>query len=472
VLFYLKGANKFYFYISLLNFPSKFSYNPLMKKSLLSLIPILLFTACQDIDDNKPLLSNSKKKQPIIIVNRNRHLNMAEFWIDKVEKPYEEIMSPKEIEAFNKEIAHKNHTLNYFSELNSAYGASWVKGSILKAYEEIKGIATYFEDGNRIDSKFYKGLKKDLNLESIGEGSIKTRFAITTNYCDQKIVPTDLELLKKKNQIHFDRNQNSALDIGTPIAILHSTKDGLWHYGIGPTSSGWVHSKDIAFGTKEEIANYLSSKNFVVTIAPKTALKIAGNYHDYFRMGVRLPALMNIDDETMVMVPTADSEGNLVLTNATVRTANVHKGYLKYTPENILLQAFKFLHEPYGWGGMYGEQDCSKFIQEVYATVGLKLPRNSTSQSNVGESKIELAGLSKESKHTFLKTSGIVGGTILHLKGHITMYIGEYKGEPYIIHTVWGESSKHFALGRTAVTSLNFNNYLGKIDRLTNLTAP
>ncbi len=441
-----------------------------MKKFLLPLILLLLFTACQDIDDNKLLLCNSKKKQPIIIVNRNRHLNIAEFWIDKVEKPYKEIMSPKEIEAFNNEIAHKNHTLNYFDELNSAYGASWVKKSILNAYEGVKSITTYFEDDNRIDSKFYKDIKKDLNLKSIGKGSIKTRFAITTNYCDQKIVPTDLTLLKKKHQIHFDRNQNSALDIGTPIAILHSTEDGLWYYGIGPTSSGWVHSKDIAFGTKEEISNYLSSKNFVVTTSAKTALKIGGNYHDYFRMGVRLPMIMSIDDETMVLVPTADEEGNLVLTNGTVKTANIHKGYLKYTPENILLQAFKFLHLPYGWGGMYGEQDCSKFIQEVFATVGLKLPRNSTSQSNVGEDKIELAGLSKNSKQTFLETSGIVGGTILHLKGHITMYIGEYKGEPYIIHTVWGESSKHFALGRTAVTSLNFNNYLGKIDRLTNIT--
>ena len=442
-----------------------------MKKSLLPIILILLFTACQDVDDNRPiLLSNSKKKQPIIIVNRNRHLNLAEYWIDKVEKPYKEIMTPKEIEAFNDDIAHKNKTFNYFEELKSAYGASWLKRTILKAYSGIRRTTHYFEDGNKIDSKFYKSIKKDLNLEEMAEGNIQTKFALTTNYCDQRVVPTDLSLLKKKNQIHFDRNQNSALDIGTPIAILHSTKDGLWYYGIGPTSSGWVHSKDIAFGSKEEIAHYLSSKNFVVTTATKTALKIRGEYHDYFRMGVRLPILMSIDDETMVIVPTSDEEGNLVLTNATVKTANVHKGYLKYTTENILLQAFKFLHLPYGWGGMYGEQDCSKFIQEVYATVGLKLPRNSASQSNVGTAKIELSGLSKSSKYTFLETSGIVGGTILHLKGHITLYIGDYKGEPYIIHTTWGASSKHFPLGRTAVTSLNFNNYLGKIDRLTNIT--
>ncbi len=443
-----------------------------MKKYFIPLLSIgILFNSCQDVDDNKPLLSNSKRKQPIIIVNRNRHLSMAEFWIDKIEKPYRAIMTPKEIERFNDETAHKHGTLNYFKEMNSAYSASWVRKSILKAYSGIKGNATYFSDGNKITSSFYRDIEDYLNLENLNSGSIKTRFALTTNYCDQKIVPTELSLLKKKNQIHFDRNQNSALDIATPIAILHTTKDGVWHYGVSPTSSGWIHNKDIAFGTKEEILNYIESKNFVVTTEPKTALKIGGSYHDYLRMGVRLPKIMTIDNETMVMVPTADENGNLVLSNATVKTANVHKGYLAYTPENILTQAFKFLHLPYGWGGMYGEQDCSKFIQEVYSTVGLKLPRNSTSQSNVSDAKLELSGLSKSSKETFLETSAVVGGTILHLKGHITLYLGEYKGEPYIIHTVWGESSRHFALGRTAVTSLNFNNYLKKIDRLTNITA-
>ncbi|CAA6803736.1 MAG: Unknown protein [uncultured Sulfurovum sp.] len=442
-----------------------------MKKSLLfSLMLSLFFTSCQDVGDNTPLLSNSKKKQPVIIVNKNRHLNIPEFWIDKLENPHKIIMNEKEIETFNQNTAHNKHTLTFFKDVNRAYGSSWVKKSILKNYTGIKSRVSYLEDGNKISRMFYENIKQYLNSEAFLSTSVKTRYALTTSYCNQKIVPTELALLKKKYEIHFDRNQNSALDIATPIAILHSTKDGLWHYGIGPTSSGWVRSENIAFGEREEILNYLNSKSFVVTTAAKTSLKIEGHYHDYMRMGVRLPSLLKLDDMTMVMVPTADSNGNLILSNATVKTADVHKGYLKYTAQNILTQAFKFLHAPYGWGGMYGEQDCSKFLQEIYATVGVKLPRNSASQSNVSDAKLELSGLSKTSKHTFLKTTAMVAGSILHLKGHIVLYLGEHKGEPYIIHTVWGSSSRHFALGRTAVTSLNFNNYLGKIDRLTNIT--
>lgn len=441
-----------------------------MKKTLFtSLFIALFFTSCQDIGDNKPLLSDSQQKQPVVIVNKNRHLNIAEFWIDKVEKPDEVIMNAKEIEVFNTNTA-KRGTLTFFNDVNKAYASSWVKSSILANYDHMKSSTSHFVDGTKISNLFLRNMKNYINVNAIQSASTKTRFALTISYCDQKIIPTDLALLKKKNEIHFDRNQNSALDIATPIAILHTSADGQWHYGIGPTSSGWVRASNIAFGTKKEILDYLSSKSFVVTTAAKTPVLIGGKYHDYMRMGVRLPSLLDIDDTTMVMIPTANEEGNLVFTNATVKTADIHRGYLAYTPKNILRQAFKFLHAPYGWGGMYGEQDCSKFLQEIYATVGVKLPRNSMSQSKASDAKLELADLTKTSKHTFLKTTSMVGGTILHLKGHVVLYLGEYKGEPYIIHTVWGTSKRHYALARTAVTSLNFNNYLGKIDRLTNIT--
>lgn len=397
---------------------------------------------------------------------------MAEFWIDKIEKPDALIMNEKEITRFNHDTIYNKKTLTDFKEIPRYYESRWIKEMILKNFNGIKSRAKYFADGYKIPKSFYKDLKEEMNLNDFHELHRNTRYALTINYTNQKIIPTELSLLKKSDQIHFDRNQNSALDIATPIAILHSSADGFWHYGIGPSSSGWVRSKDIAFGEREEILNYINSKNFIVTTEAKTALMIQGKYHDYLRMGVRLPMVMNIDDMTMVLVPIRDKKGDLLLSNATVKTANIHKGYLPYTPRTILTQAFKFLHAPYGWGGMYGEQDCSKFLQEIYATTGVKFPRNSASQSNIGEAKLNLAGISKQSKYQFLKNSALAGVTIIHLKGHIVLYLGEYKDEPYIIHTVWGSSSEHYPLGRTAVTSLNFNNYLDKIDMLTDITLP
>ncbi len=437
-----------------------------MKKILITITTLLILSGCQEIGDNKPLLSSKKEKQPIIIVNKNRHLNIAEFWIDRVKNPNRIIMSSKEINEFNNNVAYQQNKLTYFKDINGNYSGSWVKKSILGMQKSISSIAQYFEDGNRVPNSFFNEIKEYMDLDNI-ESSVDTRYALTVNYTNQKIIPTKLSLLKKKEQIFFDRNQNSALDIATPIAILHSTKDGKWHYGVAPTSSGWIRDKNVAFGEKKEIEDYLNTKNFIITTNAKNAVMVAGEYYDYLRMGVKLPFILTVDNMTMVLIPTRDSDGKLVLSNATIKTANVNREYLSYTPKNILTQAFKFLNAPYGWGGSFGEQDCSKFIQEIYATVGIKMPRNSLSQSRVSSNYMELESLSKDAKIDLLINSAPIGSTIIHLQGHIMLYIGDYKGEPYVIQTVWGDSSRHYALGRTAVTSLNFNNYINKIDRET-----
>lgn len=442
-----------------------------MKKSLfLLLITLLSLTSCQKSNENKPLVKTVPKKQPIIIVNKNRHLNMAEFWIDKIEKPDALIMNEKEIERFNHNTTHIKKTFNNFQNLPSSYSSQWIKAKLLHNFNSTKSRVNYFESGEKIPLSFYNEIKEELNFKGFHQEERSARYALTVKYTNQKVIPTEFSLLKKSDEIYFDRNQNAALDIATPLVILQTSKDGEWQYGIGPSSSGWVRSSDIAFGEKEEILNYIWSKNFIITTASKTALLIQGKYHDYLRMGVRLPSMMNIDDMTMVLIPIRDTYGNLILSNGTVKTENVHQGYLPYTPRTILIQAFKFLNAPYGWGGMYGEQDCSKFLQEIYATTGINLPRNSSSQSDVGEAKIDISGVSSDERYQFFRNSALAGVTIMHLDGHIVLYIGEYQGEPYIIHTVWGDSLEYYPLARTAITSLKFNDYFNKIDRLTDIT--
>jgi hypothetical protein len=430
------------------------------------IVILLLLNSCQEVGDTTPLIGDNRKKQPIIIVNKNRHLNIAQFWIDKVKNSDRVIMNEKEIKSFNDYITYTQNLTTNFKDIRAKYRGSWVKSSIENSFKSILKQTSYFEDGHKIDSKFANEIKEYMDLDTISE-NITTRYAITIHYANQRIIPTELGLLKTKEQIYFDRNQNSALDIATPIAILHTTDDGKWHYGIGPSSSGWIRDQDIAFGDKKEINDYLNSKSFLITIGAKNALMVAGKYYDYVRMGIKFPYILDIDGMSMVLIPTRDEDGNLVLSNATIQKENTHKGYLAYTPQNILIQAFKFLNAPYGWGGSFGEQDCSKFIQQIYSTVGIKLPRNSSSQSITGENFIDLIGMDRFSKENALINHAPIGETIVHLKGHIMLYIGDYKGEPYVIQTVWGESRYNYPLARTAVTSLSFNNYIDKVDRAT-----
>ncbi|MCK4441420.1 MAG: SH3 domain-containing protein, partial [Sulfurovaceae bacterium] len=424
------------------------------------------FSGCQEVGDTSPLLGDKKGKQPIIIVNKNRHLNIAEFWIDKIKDTDKPIMNNKEIEAFNKNIVYKQHLVSNFKDIPSNYSGLWLKNNIERHFKNIFKQTKYFEDGTKIKPKFINEIKNYMDLYNISD-SVKTRYAITVHYSNQRIVPTELALLKKKGDIYFDRNQNSALDIATPLAVLHTSSDGKWHYAIGEFSSGWVRDQDIAFAEKKDIDGYINSDKFVITTRAKSSVLIAGKYYDTMRMGIKLPYILTVDDMSMVLIPTRDENGSLVLSNATIKSTHTHKGYLAYTPRNILTQAFEFLNAPYGWGGSFGEQDCSKFIQQIYATTGVRLPRNSSSQSISGDNYLELSNIDRITKENRLISLAPIGATIVHLKGHIMLYIGDYKGEPYVIQTVWGESKRHYALGRTAVTSLNFNNYIDKVDRAT-----
>jgi len=435
-----------------------------MKKYTTLIITLLLLIGCKEVEENRPFLTDNKEKQPIFIVNRNRHFKIAEFWLDKLENPDRVILKPDGILKFNKQLIESGKVFN-FRDASKYYSKSYVKASIERMFYNISRGVKYFIDGNKIPESFFDDIYSDLNLNEI-EDRVESRFALTIKYTNQRLIPVDLELLKKKSQIYFDRNQNSALDIGTPLVVLHSTKDSRWHFVVAPTSSGWIRDKDIAFGSKKEILDYITPKKFIVTTEPKSAIRVNGKYYDYVRMGVKFPILLSIDNTTVILVPKRGDNGELVLTNGIIKSENINRGFLEYTPEKILTQAFKFLNAPYGWGGSFGEQDCSKFIQQIYATVGLNIPRNSTTQSLIGN-PISLSNLKREEKRDKILDLGEVGATIIHLKGHIMLYIGEHKGEPFVIQTVWGENNRHFALGRTAVTSLNFNNYIDRVDLIT-----
>ena len=110
---------------------------------------------------------------------------------------------------------------------------------------------------------------------------------------------------------------------------------------------------------------------------------------DYVQMGVRLPLMETEDNAYQVLIPVCDSQGYLVRQQGYVLKKSGREGYLPYTARNILQQAFEMLNAPYGWGGMYGEQDCSRFIQQVFATVGVNFPRNSADQAMVGKQVAE-----------------------------------------------------------------------------------
>ena len=211
---------------------------------------------------------------------------------------------------------------------------------------------------------------------------IKAQFGFIVHYANQRVFPTKEGVYAKPKDIDFDELQDSALDIGTPLAILYKSLDGKWYYVISPLSSGWVEVEKVALCRLEELQDFLKKESFVVVTKSKGAIYLNSSlteYYDYVRMGVGLPLHKKIDFEVIqVFIPFHKEDGTLSHTIGYMRKEDVYEGHLSCIARNIIQQAFELLNAPYGWGGMYGEQDCSRFIQEVFATVGISLPRNSS----------------------------------------------------------------------------------------------
>ena len=286
------------------------------------------------------------------------------------------------------------------------------------------------------------------------------------HYADQRVFPTGETLYAKPFDVDFDELQNSALDVGTPVAAVHTSRDERWYYVIDHLNAGWMAVENIALCGYDDLRRCRDANRVAAVVAPKADLYLDSGLTDYFdcvRMGVKFPRRKRGDDGTAeIVVPFRKDNGRLSEEICYVRAGSIHERYLPYTPRTIFCQAFALLNAPYGWGGMYGEQDCSRFVQEVSATVGIALPRNSSKQAHVGITLGKYPeGASDEEKINLLARNATGACTLLHLRGHIMMYLGMVNGRPCTIHNPWAYREHCWwgdrvrLINRVAVTDLS-----------------
>jgi len=234
---------------------------------------------------------------------------------------------------------------------------------------------------------------------------------------------------------------------------------------MGPSSDGWICPAHVALCSKEQLGDIMN-RPFVSIVCAKGNVyldRARTQYYGFARMGSKLPLVRDsAQDVTAVMVPTRRTDGALEVKTGYLRRREIVVGNLPYTPRHIIEQAFEMLNTPYGWGGMHGEQDCSQFVQEVFATVGVALPRNSNDQAKVGQMSPPLKeGQPEVERRAVLVAQAIPGATLLYTRGHVMLYIGDVEGRPYVIHDTWAyrepstDGNAIRVINRVAVTDLN-----------------
>ncbi|HWP91170.1 MAG TPA: transglycosylase domain-containing protein [Thermodesulfobacteriota bacterium] len=418
---------------------------------------------------------SSKERELTIVVPPQPPSKILDpnYWISKLSDPDKVIMTDTEINYFNRrallisggidifgfpdslsgrEVIDKIVEASGLSSLATKYQTnndSFIEPKTINVGHEL--LIRYDRNNNLLSKNFYYDLIYKLNLDKISD-EVRIRYALVTERTDVFAWPIDELIMSKPYDYEFNAIEQSAIYLGTPVAVLHTSRDGKWFFIRTQYFHGWIKKEHLALTTREEANAYPGSPFLIITSRSKQT-KSGVN----LEMGTQIPLVKNYDNGFDINIPTKGNDGKLTFVKDFLSHEGVNEGFLPYTKRNALTQAFKLLGGPYSWGGEKTGWDCSLFVQDIFSTFGIKLPRNSGWQAKVGTDIASFKEGTPAKDKLYTIKHWEPGVTLLRLPGHIMLYLGQDKGKPYAIHAIWGVFNKQghlIKLNRVAVTGL------------------
>ena len=285
----------------------------------------------------------------------------------------------------------------------------------------------------------------------------------------------------------FDYFQNSAMWMGQPVYISHTTSDHAWFFIETAFVNGWVRSEDVAVADPEFRAQY-QTRVMAALLLDDTALVGSGRFLGQTHIGAIFPLHSRLGDALTVKVPVRGATGRAEVVLATLNPLQATPMPLPLTSRAVAGLAGAMSGQLYGWGGMFENRDCSSTLRDLFLPFGVWLPRNSAQQARLGGKFVSLEGLDEEAKLEAIRTQGAPFASFLWLPGHIGLYLGtDGRGEPLLLHNIWGVRTSlpgggegRAVLGRLVISTLRLGEdrpdvvrggFLGRIRGLTILGA-
>ena len=354
----------------------------------------------------------------------------ADFWCQKNPQGNQVILDAQGVQAFNEKVRHASSSVPDL--LN--YPAS-ISGSDLKA--KIMNY-TILEDelylhGNKVSENYKKILRSQTNANSI-PAKVVPRYGVIVRRSSLRNLPTGEGLFYYAGDTDFDALQETELDPGEPVVVLHQSANKFFYYIQSLNYSGWISTFNIALTDAKTWRQFADPEEFLVVTDSNLTLKI-GSEQVVYQQGSKLP-LLRSSEVYQVLTPMRKKDGTLMTEKLFIKKDNiaVHEGYLPYTSNNIIRSAFKFYGMPYGWGGMKKSVDCSSLLFNAYRTVGITLPRNADEQETTAGVIHSLDGQTDGQKLAVINQ--LMPGSGLYMDGHCLMYLGNINNEPYGLHAL------------------------------------
>ncbi len=354
-------------------------------------------------------------------------------------------------------------------EYNTRYFAPWNRRNA--GYSKKDAIWAFGEFRNQTG---YDETKKEWAKERIDEieqyAALNTfpnkeLRGITVRDTSLRMIPTekpffyDFDL--EGEGFPFDNFQHSSLPSNTPLFISHTSRDGAWalvetHYGLG-----WIPMEDVAYATQGFIDSWQNGNYVAITQYDVPLLTTAGSFLFKTSIGSQFPVISETPTDYIILAARSDVGKMATALRAKISKDRAALKPLPLTTQNLANIGNQFIGKSYGWGGLYGNRDCSSLAKDFFAPFGIYLPRNSSDQIKMGISSIDLSKYSRADKKNLILQKGIPFLTLLGMKGHMMIYIGPYQNEPMVFHSTWGirtsdwlDADGRHLVAKAAITTL------------------
>lgn len=363
----------------------------------------------------------------------------------------EVLLNPNEILKYNKALQKAlPTTMVNLSAYKDTLDSTTLKKLIIPS--NLDKLELY-KDNLKLYPQYYDNLKTEMNTNAIGKSNVVS-YGVVVAQSNLRAYPTLDSVSLSPEETDFDRWQETAVSLGTPVVILHTSKSNKFVYIQMYNYRGWLLKGNIATTSKDDWLNYINEYNNNFLVITSNHLQLSYNPDSsvisnlQLSMGTKLTLLEgkipeSVDNEStknnyVVKVPIRKDNGLLAYKLATISPSNkVHEGYLPFNEENLINQAFKMQGDRYDWGGLHGSRDCSSFVNDIYSVFGIYLPRNTSEQALI-PNKVDITeSISYTDRQEIIKK--LNPASLLVMEGHVMLYLGSVDNKSYIIHAISSE---------------------------------
>jgi hypothetical protein len=209
------------------------------------MILLILFGCAQQC--RKPLAA------PTLLPGTDRSMLTAGYWISRHPSPDALVLTAEQIAGLNHHIENDLKTVADIRSIGIRQQSSWplqYSGSDLAAVlqkdlDRLRAKPRYLSSGRPATGAFYERLAEDMDLAAMNPAPNSDHgpghgpdYGVVVRFVDQRILPTLEPLYGDPSEVDFDALQNNTLELGTPLLLLHRTRDLKWTY-VRPAPVGW-----------------------------------------------------------------------------------------------------------------------------------------------------------------------------------------------------------------------------------------